>query len=199
MASLRASETHVQTLQRQADNRKRMAARRASMRRSVSVNSAICRFHSVVKLGPDFVCTCCHRMMYRKSVVLCNKAHYTKLDANLFNNVFSADISYISCDGKEWVCKTCDRALKRGYMPLQAKANGLRLSEVPPELSNLNALELRLICLHLPFMKMVALPSGKQRSMHGPAVNVPSKVDTICAVLPRLPSQTELVPLKLKQ
>ena len=48
-------------------------------------------------------------------------------------------------------------------------------------------------------MKMVALPSGKQRSIHGPAVNVPSKVDTICNVLPRLPSQSELVPLKLKR
>ena len=48
-------------------------------------------------------------------------------------------------------------------------------------------------------MKMVALPSGKQRSIHGPAVNVPSKVDAICDVLPRLPSQSELVPLKLKR
>ena len=44
-------------------------------------------------------------------------------------------------------------------------------------------------------MKMVALPSGKQRSIHGPAVNVPSKIDTICNV----PSETELVPLKLKR
>ena len=47
-------------------------------------------------------------------------------------------------------------------MPLQAKANGLQLCEVPPELSGLNALELRLISLRVPFMKMVALPSGKQ-------------------------------------
>ena len=31
---------------------------------------------------------------------------------------------------------------------------------------------------------------------HGPAVNV---VDTICEMLPRLPSQTEMVPLKLKR
>ena len=83
-------------------------------------------------------------------------------------------------------------------MPLQAKANGLQLCPIPPELSSLNLLELRLISLRVPFMKMVALPSGKQRSIHGPAVNVPSKVDTICKVLPRLPSQTELIPLKLK-
>ena len=51
---------------------------------------------------------------------------------------------------------TCDRALKRGVMPVQAKANGLQLCKVPPELSDLNALELRLICRHVPFMKMVA-------------------------------------------
>ena len=83
-------------------------------------------------------------------------------------------------------------------MPLQAKANGLQLCQVPAELSGLNPLELRLISLRVPFMKMVALPSGKQRSIHGPAVNVPSKLDTVCTVLPRLPSQTEHIPLKLK-
>ena len=84
-------------------------------------------------------------------------------------------------------------------MPPQAKANGLQLSPIPAELSCLNLLESRLICLRLPFMKMVALPTGKQRSIHGPAVNVPSKVDTVCDILPRLPSQSELVPLKLKR
>ena len=50
---------------------------------------------------------------------------------------------------------------------MQTKVNGLQLSDVPPELSGLNPLELRLICLYLPFMKMVALPSGRQRSIHG--------------------------------
>ena len=57
---------------------------------------------------------------------------------------------------------------------------------------------MRLISLRVPFMKMVALPSGKQRCIHGPAVNVPSKLDGICTMLPRLPSQSELIPLKLK-
>ena len=163
--------------------------------KALSVECAISAFHAEVKLGPDFVCTCCHRMMYRKSVTLCNKANYT---ADVIQKVFSADLS-ISSDGNEWVCRTCDRTLKRGNMPLQAKANGLQLCPVPPELSSLNALELRLIFLRVPFMKLVALPSGKQRSIHGLAVNVPSKVDTICDVLPCLPSQTEMVPLKLKR
>lgn len=81
-------------------------------------------------------------------------------------------------------------------MPLQAKANGLQLSEIPPELSGHNALELRLISL--PWY-MVALPPSKRRSIHGPAMNVSAKVDTICDVLPQLPSRSELVTLKLKR
>ena len=196
MASVRASETCEQTLQGQERNRKCMASTRE---RSVTLEAALSTFQSEVKLGPNFVWTCCHRMMHKKSVVLCNRDKYTKVGADVLNNVLSADLKYISCNGNIWICKTCDRSLKRGSMPVQAKANGLQLSEIPAELSDLNALELRLICLRLPFMKMVALPSGKQRSIHGPAVNVPAKVDTICNVLPRLPSQTELVPLKLKR
>lgn len=46
---------------------------------------------------------------------------------------------------------------------------------------------------------MVALPSGKQRCIHGPAVNVPSKLDSICTMLPRLPTESELIALKLKR
>ena len=106
-------------------------------------------------------------MMYRESVVQCRKSKYAKVSPDVLQNVFSADFSYISNDGKTWVCKTCDRALMRGSMPLQSKANVLRLCDTPPELSGLNALELTLISLRVPFMKMVALPSGKQpRPLH---------------------------------
>ena len=35
----------------------------------VSVECAISAFHAEVKLGPDFVCTCCRRMM---CVIVCN-------------------------------------------------------------------------------------------------------------------------------
>ena len=195
-AGKRALESSEDYSQRKQSDRAAISKRRS---KSVSIECAISAFHAEVKFGPDFVCTCCHRMMYRKSVILCNRASYTKASSDVLLMVFSPNLSYISSDGKEWVCRTCDRTLKRGNMPVQAKANGLQLCQVPPDLSSLNALELRLICLRVPFMKMVALPTGKQRSIHGPAVNVPSKVDTICDVLPRLPSQTEMVPLKLKR
>ena len=117
----------------------------------------------------------------------------------MLGDVLSDDYLRTSVDDNHWICKTCDAALSRGRMPVQAKANGLRLGTVPSELSCLKPLEMRLISLRVPFMKMVALPSGKQRCIHGPAVNVPSKLDSICTMLPRLPSQSELIPLKLKR
>ena len=51
----------------------------------------------------------------------------------------------------------------------------------------------------IPFMKMVALSSGKQRAIHGPAVNVPTDLTPVCTLLPRLPPQTRMVPMKLKR
>ena len=158
----RALESFEDYFQRKQSNKITMTNRRS---KALSVECAISAFHAEVKLGPEFVCACCHRMMYRKIVILCNRGNYTKANTEILQEVFSPKLGYISSDGKEWVCKTCDRTLKRGTLPLQAKANGLQLCPVPPELSGLNALELRLIC----------------------------------DVLPRLPNQTEMVPLKLKR
>ena len=195
-AKKRASETSAETLRRQEQNRACTARRRAS---TIPIEKRIADFQHKIKQGPEFVCTCCHRLMYKQTVVPYSRGKYTKASNEVLEQVFSAEHSYMSSASKQWVCTTCDSALKRGNMPLQAKANGLQLCPIPAELSSLNLLELRLISLRVPFMKMVALPSGKQRCIHGPAVNVPSKVDTICTVLPRLPTQTELIPLKLKR
>ena len=48
-------------------------------------------------------------------------------------------------------------------------------------------------------MKVVALPCGKQRAIHGPAVNIPIDLTPVCTLLPRLPSQTQMVPMKLNR
>ena len=86
-----------------------------------------------------------------------------------------------------------------GKLPTQAKANNLDLEDIPSELSDLNSLEVRFISLRIPFMKMVALPCGKQRVIHGPAVKVPTDLTPVCTLLPRLPSQMQMVPMKLKR
>ena len=57
----------------------------------------------------------------------------------MLNKVFCDEFKHVCCDGKQWACKTCDSALTRGNMPLQAQANGLQLQPIPPELSSRNA------------------------------------------------------------
>ena len=193
-ASMRSNEPACETDQRRASSRQRQANRRAMLK---TIDKVIQEFLAKVKVGPDYVCTCCHRMLYKHAVIGFKLTRYTKASPELLDGL--SEHAYITSDGKQWVCKTCDGALCRGYLPVQAKANGMKLDSEPTELSCLNALEQRLISLRVPFMKMVALPSGKQRCIHGPAVNVPSNVDRVCTMLPRLPSECELVPLKLKR
>ena len=194
MALLRANESPEVSEQRRAQNRLHMSANRNKI---LSIDEAASIFFMGIKEGPDYVCTVCHRMMYRLGVCPYNRLNYHKCSADMLESVFSME--YVCSDGSQWICRTCNIQLKRGSLPVQAKANGLALNVVPCELSDLRPLELRLICLRVPFMKMVALPTGKQRCIHGPAVNVPSKLDSICNLLPRLPSQTELIPLKFKR
>ena len=72
-------------------------------------------------------------MMYRKSVVPCNTDKYTKASVEVIEKVFAKEYEHVCCDGRQWVCTTCDGSLKRGNIPVQAKANGLCLQPIPPE------------------------------------------------------------------
>ena len=125
-------EPESEALLRKKQNRVSMASKRAL---DISLETAIANFHSKAKFGPDFVCTCCHRMMYRKSVVPCNTDKYTKASVEVIEKVFAKEFKHVCCDGRQWVCTTCDGALKRGNIPVQAKANGLCLQPIPPELN----------------------------------------------------------------
>ena len=99
MPKKRSLESPTETIHRQEQNRTRMAKKRST---NISVDDAIATFLLKAKMGPDYVCTCCHCMMYKQNVVVCNKSKYTK---ELLEQVF-----YISNDGNLWLCSTCDNA-----------------------------------------------------------------------------------------
>ncbi len=197
----RTSENRALETPEKAQKRRKLDCERTYCRRSsnVSMDTAIESFISKTKQGPDYVCVACHRLMYRQTVIVLNKNKYTKTKTSLLNTVVGDDSLYASFNETYWICRTCDSALSRGSMPIQSLANNLSLSSVPPELACLNKLETRLVCLRVAFMKMVALPCGKQRCIHGPAVNVPVKLDSVVKTLPRLPEQSQLIPLKFKR
>ncbi|KAE8277087.1 hypothetical protein D5F01_LYC25124 [Larimichthys crocea] len=100
---------------------------------------------------------------------------------------------------QEWICYSCDDHLRRGNLPTIAVANKLELASIPLELAELNVLERQLIAKILPFAKIVALPKGQQRAVHGAVVCVPSEVEATVNCLPRPSSDAQLLQVKLKR
>ena len=151
-------------------------------------------FLSKVRRAADFVCCCCNRLMYESGVVLFNDKKYKQ---DLMKKI--SRFRMASVDNKEWICRNCHLNLMKNKMPAQAKCNGLSLCKIPEELKHLNPLEVRLISRRIPFMKLVSLPRGKQLGIQGPAVNVPTDLDTVCEQFPRLPNECQIISLKLKR
>ena len=120
LADKRANESPSESEQRRAKNHCLIANTRAQPK---SIEKLIQEFLAKVKLGPDYMCTCCHRMLYRHSVIGFNPTKYTKTSPELLGEL--CEHIYVTSEGKQWVCKTCDGALSRGNLPVQAKANGM--------------------------------------------------------------------------
>ena len=198
-AQARAAETPEQTTARKSKVQKKTKQNRDALKSSHIVDVTNI-FQLKVKNGPTYACTVCQRLLYHKSVVKCCSDKYTRLSVELKDKIFN---SMTDTDSQAtqllWVCLTCHNTLKKGELPAQAVANGLYLETVPEELKCLHPLELRLISQRIPFMKMVGLPRGQQKAIYGPAINIPTNLDHVCSLLPRLPNNAEILPMKLKR
>ena len=85
-------------------------------------------------------------------------------------------------------------------MPPQACTNGLLLPPIPPELTNLSDLERHVIALHIPFMSIFCMVQyGSQYKIRGGCTNVPASLDQIVTMLPRMSSEVQFHPMKLKK
>ena len=84
-------------------------------------------------------------------------------------------------------------------MPPQASANNLVLPDTPPELCDLTTLEERLLSQRYPFIKLLALPKGRQSRIKGAVLNVPVHAKQVCDTLPKTPNEAGFIPLKLKR
>ncbi|XP_051814270.1 EF-hand domain-containing protein D1 isoform X1 [Acanthochromis polyacanthus] len=171
---------------------------------------AIAAFRETISHGPTYVCTVCHRTMFPNQVKSCKRVKYsTNIDVaqacltGTYVHVCDAECSS-PCSMpperlQEWICHNCDSHLSRGRMPTHAVANNLELAPIPPELAQLNVLERQLIAKILPFAKIIALPKGQQRAVHGAVVCVPSEVESVVNSLPRPLPEAQLLQVKLKR
>ena len=175
-----------------------------------ALDTAIATFRERVRLGPTLVCTVCHRTQFPNQVRRCIRGKYTK---NLRLAAACLTGQYIHvCDSLcplpctvprerlcEWICYTCDSHLGRGNMPPHAVANNMALAPVPLQLARCNILERHLLAKVLPFAKIVSLPKGRQRAVHGAVICVPSEVETVVNALPRPSADAQLIQMKLKR
>ena len=157
--------------------------------------SMITKFHNNIRCGPEYICTCCDQLWYKTSVRKCNTSNYTKCQKNLIQSCITG---VKSVDNTEWICNTCHSNIKEGKLPQYSKANGMSFPDKPSVL-DLTALEERLISPRIPFMQIRELPRGGQLSIHGNVVNVPSDVNSTVHTLPRLISDSQTIPIKLKR
>ena len=159
----------------------------------LNVDVCISQFCQKIKQGPYYVCTVCHRMLYRKSVLIFKKQKYVNCN---IQNIFTDKLSF---DNEEYICKTCHSKIIKGKVPCQALYNDMFIDDIPTELPSLEKLEQILIVQRIVFEKIVVMPKGQQRKIKGAICNVPVECDKTCQTLPRAPESSGMILLKLKR
>ncbi|CAG2247573.1 unnamed protein product [Mytilus edulis] len=180
---------------------------------SNDVTKVIENFRKNVSKGPEFVCSCCFRLFFENQVVQCKRELYKPGCGKDIADICISE-KYLHRCSEEckdeclyqgasratlWICYTCHRKILKGKIPAESFANNLALEDIPLELNRLNQLEQHLISLNIPFMKIVALPKGGQKAVHGPCVCVPSDISKVTTTLPRSEDDNCLVKVKLKR
>ncbi|XP_076849952.1 uncharacterized protein LOC143498932 [Brachyhypopomus gauderio] len=173
------------------------------------------KFREKINTGPEYVCSVCHRTLFKHQVLKCRKDTYLKraqavesIAERCITDTYLHQCSRV-CDhkcniktgpaGSLWICYTCHRKILNGKMPEESVMNNLALEPIPPELHNLNSLEQHLIGMNIPFMRLVSLPKGGQNGVHGPVVCVPSNITDVTEVLPRTENVDLMIRIKLKR
>ena len=151
------------------------------------------------KTKPVYICTCCHRLLWEKSVQKFTIENYGHINTKIRNLVLHEKYRISSINDSIYICHNCHRTLKSGRVPAQSKANGMDMEEVPGEIKYLNNMEVHIICKRILFMKLVKLPRGKQKGIKGAAVNVPTDFGPACNLLSRIPADAHIISLKLKR
>lgn len=180
---------------REKENR-RETPRRKQKRAPVSTTeNALEKFRLEIQNGPTFICTCCNRLLNSTSVVKFVYEKYKEQE----NLIEKCRTNELSADNQEFICITCNKSILKGMLTVLAIANGLDLDEVPQTLRDLNQLETTFISRRIQFMKLLALPRGRQKAVHGCVVNIPIDPSQITSVLPRVPSAETMITVKLKR
>ena len=94
-------------------------------------------------------------------------------------------------DDQRQLCKRCYQLLKKKEIPVVALVNRLDWGDIPPELQDLNVLEMRIISIYnclTTFVRMNRSPGGQSGTLGG-VCHMVNDVSSWAKILPRHPSQ----------
>ena len=108
-------------------------------------------------------------------------------------SVESQEVTYM----EEFICRWCKNSLQRKSLkkPDQECTN----DDIPQDIDHLFTLERYLISFRLPSITIIVMRTyGGHHKRSGPPVSVPATLDQVINILPHMPSQLQLYPVKLK-
>jgi len=146
-------------------------------------------FNSSISQFTDTVCEICDKLIYRS---LAKQLSVTEIIRAKFLEVskeFNLNPT-VKC------CSRCYSNLKKPVpkIPAVAKCNNLDLYEIPPQLTDLNQVEIGLIKQVRAYMKIYLLCRGRgQKAIRGLTVHFPLQVQEVINCLPNIVAQQDVV------
>ena len=118
----RANETPEETKQcQQMDKTKKSQTRSAKKLKVETVDDAMKNFKAECKKQPIYICTSCHRLLWRKGVQKFSIDKYNKIKKEITQLVLHEKYRISSIDGSIYICHTCHATLKLGRIPAKVK------------------------------------------------------------------------------
>ena len=171
------------------------------MNRGRQARTQLKNFKEETKYCAHFVCICCHRMLFKTSVQLCDE----KMEENLLSKRKKfLPLERVTTKTKEeqaFICKTCIGYLKKNKMPKMAVANHLSLNPIPKEME-LTIIEGCCIAKLIIFQQIRLTPKSRWRRLQDRLISVPVLEDDVIntiSQLPRTPEEAGLVAVSFKR
>ena len=158
-----------------------------------SVQNKVQHFKELIQNGPYYICVCCNRCLYKRSVVLFKEEKYSVDTEEIICDVIP------SYDDNVYICLTCHRKILKKETPCQSVTNKLQLFDFRDHLKNIGKLERILITQRILFRKVAILPKGQFPKLKGAICNIPVETGNVCNVLPRGVDSSGVVFVQLKR
>ena len=138
----------------------------------------------------DHICCVCYQLYFKRNVHPVTEHTRKRYEVYLRPDyVKNTDLN---------VCMSCERTIRNGKVPSLSYVNGMKFPVKPYELDIFGGEE-RLIGLRLPFMRIKALPRGRQLSLFGNIINVPAHIESGIIRLPRYINEDGTVSVRIKK